>query len=370
MKQKLPFIKPFFPSSSELAEDLERIHKNNYYTNNGPIYFEFKEAVEKYLGQGVHAVVLNNATTALLLAIKAICEPPYSKKYIALPSFTFPAGPLAVDWCGYEPIFFDVEKSSAQPSIDSFNNLHAKYDKQLAGILIVNNFGIGNAEITKWEELSRRYKLPLIIDSAPGFGSVYPDGTLLGAHGNCEIFSLHATKPFGIGEGGLVTTRDADLASRIESLKNFGFDQDKLTTTQGMNGKITEFDCAIGLRILRDFDSVLNKRRLVYRRYEENLKNADVAFLPHAASASIQFATIVINSYARNLVLNKLSDGGIEARTYYAPAVHKHPYFRNNLRTELLNTEEFSEQVISLPVHYDLSFDKVDEICSIIRSCL
>lgn len=370
MMQKLPFIKPFFPSSAELAEDLERIHKNNYYTNNGPIYFEFKEAVEKYLGQGIHAVVLNNATTALLLAIKAICEPPYDKKYIAVPSFTFPAGPLAIDWCGYEPIFFDVEKSTAQPSIDSFNTLYAKYGDQLAGILIVNNFGIGNAEITKWEKLSSKCNLPLIIDSAPGFGSAYPDGTLLGARGDCEIFSLHATKPFGIGEGGLVTTKNADLANRIESLKNFGLDQDKLTIAQGMNGKITEFDCAIGLRILRDFNSVLSKRRVVYARYEENLENVDVAFLPHAVTAAIQFATIVLDPAVRNLVLKKLSENGIEARTYYAPAVHTHPYFKVNQRTYLGNTDELSKQVVSLPVHYDLSLDKVDEICSIVRSCL
>ncbi|HEX4774490.1 MAG TPA: DegT/DnrJ/EryC1/StrS family aminotransferase [Candidatus Saccharimonadales bacterium] len=368
MPEHIPFIKPEFPSVKEIAQDLEVIYENNYYSNNGPIYYKFVDAMEAYLGQGLHVVALNNATTAIMLAMKACFKT--HKKYVALPSFTFPAGPLAAQWCGYEPLFFDIDENSLQPSLSSFKELYETYGHDIAGVLLVNEFGIGNAQIQDWDALSKELGIPMVIDSAPGIGSTYPDGELLGGHGLCEVFSMHATKPFGVGEGGLITTKDKNLAERLESLKNFGFDAQKLTDKEGLNGKITELDCAIGLRIIQNYESVLDRRRHVQAIYERLLIDSAVRFLPFAQKASIQFATILVDAEIRNEILAKLAAEKIDARTYYAPPLHHHMLFKVSARGSLTNTEKISEQVISLPVHNDMTSDTVGRICNVIKEAL
>ena len=89
MNPRVPFIKPKLPDVDDVAADLRRIYANNYYSNNGPIYFEFRNAIEQYLGQGLHAVIVANATTGLQLAVEAVFGSRRPKKYIAIPSFTF-----------------------------------------------------------------------------------------------------------------------------------------------------------------------------------------------------------------------------------------------------------------------------------------
>lgn len=365
---KVPFINPKLPEPDELVEDLKRIYKNNYYSNNGPVYFEFKKSLEEYFNQnGLHAVIVSNATLALMMAIHAIFgEPKNGKRFVAIPSFTFAAGPLAIKWCGYEPVFFDIGEQTLQPSIDSFKEVLDNYGDRLAGLLLTNNFGIGNSNIDEWESLLSDVGIPMMIDSAPGLGSTYTDGKLIGGRGDSEIFSLHATKPFGIGEGGLITTRNESLAKRYELLKNFGFDEQKQTVDLGFNAKITELDCAIGLRILSHYDDILSDRRKSYLYYKNKLKKHDVSFLPRAETASIQFATILVSPEKRPKVLGALSSGGVEARTYYAPAVHEFPMFKHDHKVSLGATEVVSKKVVSLPVHPNMSERTIDYICDII----
>ncbi len=368
----IPFIKPKFPEPEELTEDLRLIYENNYYSNNGPIYFEFKKNIEAYIGQDIKAVIVSNATQALMISIQAIfgSRKQMGKKYIAIPSFTFAAGPLAIKWCGFEPIFFDIEPESTQPNLKSFNTLYQTYHKDLAGIVLINSFGIGNSDIKDWSDLLREKDIPIIIDSAPGFGSTYQDGNLIGGAGECEIFSFHVTKPFGIGEGGLITTKNAELAETLESLKNFGFDEHKRTVRFGMNAKITEIDCAIGLRILEKYPDTLADRRKTYRKFEEKLREGKVDFLPRADSAAIQFVTILVDPKKRGKLLQDLKNGGVETRTYYAPATHTFPFFAETPKTKLPNTEAVSEKVVSLPLHPNMEASIVDYICDIIIKSL
>lgn len=370
--KNIPFIKPNFPEPHYIVGDLERIYANNFYSNNGPIYFEFKDALEKYLGRGMKAVVVNNATSALLILIRAVFGSQVNnKKYIAIPSFTFAAGPLAIKWCGFEPIFFDIDAKTAQPSIASFENVLKIYEKDLAGVVLVNNFGIGNREIDKWGSLLDAHNLKYIIDSAPGFGSTYDNGEPLGGKGVGEVFSFHATKPFAIGEGGLITTRDETLASRLEELKNFGFDDHKQTIDLGINAKITELDCAIGLQVIRVYGEVLKDRRNSYNKYVDILRvNSGIEFLPNANAAAIQFATIKVPAHKRQQVLGRLREGGVDAKTYYAPAVHTFPFFKSCPSVKMPDTEEISSRVISLPVHPRMDTKDIEYICKIVLKSL
>lgn len=365
----IPFIKPNFPNPKLIADDLDKIYQNNYYSNNGPFYHKFKQSLEGYLGQDLHCVIVSNATQALLMSIQTIFKSPAQikrKKYIAIPSFTFAAAPHAIRWCGFEPIFFDINSNDAQPSLSSFKEVVAEYGHDLVGVILINNFGIGNEDIDIWDKYLKNIKLPYIVDSAPGFGSTYNSDRLLGGYGECEIFSFHATKPFGIGEGGLITTKNKDLADRFEKIKNFSFDEKRDIHELGTNAKITELDCAIGLRVLEKYQTTLESRRESYAYYESKL-SGKVSFLPRAATAAIQFASIITDtSKQRENILDRLHKEKIEARTYYAPAVHTFSFFNAAKKVNLYNTELLSSRILSLPIHPDMSKVLIDRICNVI----
>jgi len=132
------------------------------------------------------------------------------RKKVLLPSFTFAAGAEAILRSGFEPLFIDVDRKSWQPNIEQAEQILTESD-DIAGILLCNVFGVGNTNITEWEKLASKFAKPLIIDSAAGFGSKYFDEEKVGTRGDCEIFSMHATKPFAIGEGGLVVSKNEKL---------------------------------------------------------------------------------------------------------------------------------------------------------------
>lgn len=201
MPAEIPFIRPSFPVPAELAEDFEAIVLANWYTNFGPKEREFARALGDYLGRDLLVATLANGTVALIAALEVSLGPGMRDRYLLMPSFTFVAVAQAAQWTGYRPWFIDIDPETWQPSIASARAVLEASRQQVAGILLPNVFGVGNPDIEAWEKLAAEWELPLVIDSAAGFGSAYSDGTRVGGRGTCEIFSFHATKPFAVGEG-------------------------------------------------------------------------------------------------------------------------------------------------------------------------
>src|SRR5262249_47531941 len=112
-----------------------------------------------------------------------------------------------------------------------------------------------------WERVTRAAGIPLFVDSAAGFGSVADDARGLGDQGGAEGFSFHATKPFAVGEGGLLTTANDELADRVERLTNFGFQDGVVDADIGLNAKLSEWSAATALAVLDDFPRILASRR-------------------------------------------------------------------------------------------------------------
>lgn len=286
MQYNVPFIKPTFPSEEEISKDYIEIVKANWYTNFGPYEQKFRRSLGEYIGQSTVAITFNNATSGLMAAIISLLGHGDGSQYILVPSFTFIAGAQAIIWCGYKPFFIDIDIKNLQMDYKiAENELHNS--SSVAGILLCNSFGIGNPDIDKWESIAKARSLPLIIDSAAGFGSKYKDGRLLGAKGDCEIFSFHATKPFAVGEGGAVFTKNPKLASVIKDITNFGFGNNRDTEYLGFNAKMQEFNAAIGLAQLKKFNQQLQSRKLTYIKYLEGLKSYNFDFIENAENSSL-----------------------------------------------------------------------------------
>ncbi|CAN5212616.1 DegT/DnrJ/EryC1/StrS family aminotransferase [soil metagenome] len=352
MSFDVPFIRPQFPAAKELSADFSEIVEANWYTNFGPKERAFSAALAAKMGDGYHVVTFANATIALLAALQVKLGRGDGHRRVLVPSFTFAAGPQAIEWCGYVPLFVDIDAATLQPSLHDARKVLSEPGQDIAAILLCNTFGIGNGSIAEWEDLADEAGVPLIIDSAAGFGSTYPDGSPVGTAGTCEVLSFHATKPFAIGEGGAIVTRDLELATALTEFTNFGFHAAQGATALGLNGKLHEFGAAIGLRQLVGFSESIAARQSVVARYMSSLP-ATFIFPERIEESSVCFATMLLpDRETRDAAKERLLARSVEARTYYSPPVHAQPHFAGAQSVAGLDvTMEVVGRVLSVPVY-------------------
>lgn len=362
----VPFIRPHFPDPADIAADIAAIVERNWYTNMGPLEHRLAGAMSDYLGGGTHVSLLANATLGLMLCLAHLRIPGRTK--VLVPSFTFTAAPQSILWCGLQPVFVDIAADDWQPDVEQAAKWLEEHAGDTAAIMAANSFGVGGARIDEWEELAGHWAIPLILDSAAGFGSRYGDGNPLGGRAACEVFSLHTTKPFGIGEGGAVTSRSPELIAALDRAKNFGFTVDRDVSELGLNAKLPELQCAVGIRQLAGLEDRLAMRRAVLRGYHGALEGTGIVFQPNDLASTVPFlGALMPTAGSRRRAGQLLTDAGVEHRRYYEP-VHQQSLFASVPGAGTLAvTEDFAERIISLPVHDEMSTAVVTMIASTVR---
>jgi dTDP-4-amino-4,6-dideoxygalactose transaminase len=369
---EIPFIRPSFPEPAELAEDFKEIVHANRYTNFGPKEQQFARALGEYLGPDLHVATLASGTLALIAALHATVGPGTRDRYLLMPSFTFVAVAQAALWVGYRPWFIDIDPDTWQPSAPSARAVLESSRDRVAGILLTNAFGVGNPQVGAWEDLAAEWELPIVLDSAAGFGSMYAAGERVGGRGACEIFSLHATKPFAVGEGGALVSRDPRFVEKVYHFQNFGLDGSRKCTQLGMNAKLQELNAAIGLRQLVGLDRRLASRRDVFECYRAELTSLGMRFEANAEASSLQCGSACCTSADHKAaVLASLHEHAIQARDYYNPPLHLHPYFVANPQlaasADLHVTEDICSRIVSLPIHDYMAPDDVARVVAAVQ---
>ena len=188
----------------------------------------------------------------------------------------------------------------------------------------------------------------------------------MGARGDCEIFSFHATKTMGIGEGGAVVSRDHAFIRRINQLKNFGFDDDRRSWGLGQNGKLPELASAMGIRQLEMFKDRLTMRQDVLRWYITELEPLGCAFQSDGALGVPAFVSVALASQRHREDLGRrLDEVGVGWRAYFNPPIHGHPAFAELRRAgDLVVTDDLCGRIISLPLDDWLTRAEVGRIAS------
>jgi dTDP-4-amino-4,6-dideoxygalactose transaminase len=363
----IPFIRPAFPPPAAVAAAYEKIVDANWYTNFGPVERRLSSALAAYVGPQATATTAANATLALIAAIECTVGHGDGTGEILVPSFTFVAAAQAVTWSGHVPRFVDISPETWQPDASHARALVSAADRAPRGILLANVFGVGNPDIADWEALAEELSVPLVIDSAAGFGSWYPNGERLGTRGTCEVFSMHATKPFGVGEGAIVTTRDDELARRIERFENFGFDASRSSVSLGLNAKLPELSAAIGLLQLDGLDARLDGRREVHARYRDALSDR-FSFQVNADRSTLGFASLAApDAAAKQAALARLAAGRIDARDYYNPPVHRQPLHLAGQPSHLPVTDDLCSRILSVPIHDAMAPADIERVVTALR---
>lgn len=353
----IPVTKPFLPPQKEYIDYLNGIWERDWLTNNGPLVNKLELSLKDYL-RVKHLILVTNGTIALQLAIKAL---DLSGEIITTP-FSFVATTSSIVWEGCTPVFVDIDKDSL--NIDPMKIEGAINDKTSA-ILATHVYG-NPCDVKAIDEIAEKYKLKVIYDGAHAFG-VEINGKSIFEYGDISTCSLHATKAYHSGEGGLLITKDPYLLKKLSYMRNFGFDGPESFAELGINSKNSEFHAAMGLVNLKYLPQIFEKRKQLTERYHEGLKNVK-AFNPRwQESATKNYAYYPIVFESEELALkcfNDLKGKEIFARRYFYPSLSSVlPYLP---KKEMPVTDCIAKRVLCLPLYYDLSLEEVDMICRVI----
>jgi len=158
----------------------------------------------------------------------------------------------------------------------------------------------------------------------------------------------------------------------LKEFQNFGFHAGMGSTMLGLNGKLQEINAAIGLRQLARFDDVLASRRRVLDVYREGFEGTQIAMPTNIELSSVCFASAVLPGQAsRDQAVQDLLAQGVEARTYYSPAVHRQPHFLSYAsELSLPVTDRIISRVLSLPVHEHMPRVVAQQIVRVVRTAV
>jgi dTDP-4-amino-4,6-dideoxygalactose transaminase len=358
--------RPLLPPMKQIAPYLEEIDRRRWYTNFGEAALKLAALLAAHFGlESAQCVTASSGTDALTAALIAVAgRASVDRPYCLMPSYTFVGTAAAALNAGYEPYFVDIGPESW--SIASEHLLGHSILSRVGAVIVVGPYG---RPVTRssWEHFSRVSGIPVVIDAAAGFDAVAvaPDETI----GTLPvILSLHATKVFGVGEGGLILCRDGDVIRRCGRALNFGFLDSREATVLGFNGKMSEYHAAIGLASLDGWPrtrAAFLATADAYRRAAKRVGLGEkfVAENLWASSYVLYRATAATDAAtARRL----LSEAGIDFRLWYGAGCHSHLAYADFARDPLPETEQVSPRIIGLPVSVDLPREAVEEIVAIL----
>ena len=244
-----------------------------------------------------------------------------------------------------------------------------------SAILGVHVYGFP-CNVKKIDDIAKKYNLKVIYDAAHAF-STEIDGVGIGNYGDITMFSFHATKLFNTIEGGCLTYKDNNLVKQIYSLRDFGIESEEIISCVGINGKMNEFQAAMGLENLKIFKEEQKRRKEIKNFYDINLKNISgihIPKMPENTTNSYQYYPIVIEenfSITRDELYEKFKKENVMTRKYFYPACHDYSCYKNELSVKLQDfsvVNDLKHRVLCLPYYGSLSMEILKQIVSVIKN--
>ncbi len=348
--------KPFLPPKEEYLKYIDGIWNRNWLTNNGPLVNELELKLKDYLGVP-HLLFLNNGTIALQIAIKALGL----RGTLITTPFTYIATTSSIVWEGCKPQFVDIDSLSL--NIDPLK-IEAAITGETCAIMATHVYG-NPCDIEAIETIANRHKIPVIYDAAHCFGTKY-NGKSVFNYGTISTTSFHSTKLFHTVEGGAVFTKDSELSTRMEFMRNFGHNGPVDFAEVGINGKNSEFHAAMGLANFKYISSLLASRKEQSARYDKWLNSVHTQRLKISEKTEFNYAyypLILENETMTLKVIKGLESSNISPRRYFNPSLNTVALYKS---AALPVSESVSKRIICLPLYYSLSLEEIDLISRVI----
>jgi dTDP-4-amino-4,6-dideoxygalactose transaminase len=294
-----------------------------------------------------------NATLGLMGAISTTNQ----KDYLA-PAYTFPASLLALHHSDKRMKILDV-------SIDTWEldeKLIGNLESDLWGVLRVLPFG-APVDFEKFREFGS-----VVIDAAASFGSE-PSSLSNIPENTSVVYSFHATKVLGMGEGACVVFGSSHQARNFRSWINFGFDRDRQSLTLGINAKMSEYTAAVGLAAFDVWEIEKSEWSSVHARARYIDESFGLASLPGKFGGVspywiVEFDEVVL----ANRAISRFNESEIGVRRWWGLGCHKMPAFKSLTRGEFPGTEQIANRTFGLPCFRDMTDEDFSQIREVLAS--
>ena len=377
LNYKIPLRKIKLPDHFELVKYLKKIDTERTYSNYGPlVQILEKSLAEKFKTDPQNVIITCNCTSSLqsiLLRIKNKIKHSSStslnkeeKFYCIVPSFTFAASAMAIIGSGLKPIFLDIDKNSAQLTPNIVENFFKKKIidiKNIVAVMPVSPFGV-KIKKNDWIKFYKTYKLDIVYDEAWCFDTFSKNKI-----GDSAI-SLHVTKSFGCGEGGLIITNDNIKATEFRKIINFGFDTKKRLGLIGFNGKMTEYNAAVALRTLEQWPENKFKCLELQKYYLYKLEKFSKIKVLNGFDKTFAWGTLpLIFEKKKNIkkIISIAALKKIEFRAWWKHGVQKFEAMNKFPSYKLDNTISLTNRLINVPFYPEMSHKDIDQVCSVLK---
>lgn len=302
---------PMLPDRDRLASLIGEAVASGWLTNGGALHGRLERAVSELSG-GCRVTLTSSGTMALMMALR-LGRLPEGAEVITTP-LSFPATVQAIAWCGFRPVFADVDADTLTLCPRA---VEAAITARTAAILPVHLLGVP-CDVDALATVARRHRLWLVYDAAHAFGLTL-GGDTIARHGDASAFSLHATKVLHTGEGGFVATASEEHAVQLHRMRNFGMDAGRMAAP-GINGKLSEIQAAVGLALLPHLSAEMSAREELRAHYDSAFAGVEglrIHRTRQGASNSSTFYALRAASGKRAHVLRALADAGIRGRDHF-----------------------------------------------------
>jgi dTDP-4-amino-4,6-dideoxygalactose transaminase len=362
----IPVLRPRLPSADSVVEYLRRMDETRIYSNFGPLVIEFQNRLERFLGTSPQSIVsASSGTTAIIGAILAVAgEAAASRPFALMPSFTFAATGVAAERCGFRPFLVDVNPITWAVDPEALEG-HPALSK-VGVVIVVAPLGRPVRQ-APWISFEERTGIPVVIDAAAAFSCIAREpAPFLGPIPT--ILSLHATKSFGIGEGGCIISTNVEMYAPLVAALNFGFMVSRDSAVPSLNGRLSEYHAAVGLAELdswaakwADLEAVATYYRHSFAAvgFEDRFfafPDVDGNYALYLCASDAEAATVQA----------QLRKARIDSRLWYDRGLHHHRHFMNVARDELPVTEMLGQRLIGLPMAPDLSENSIKRIVEVV----
>ena len=366
MASRINVTRSSMPSYEEYCEEIKELWDSRWLTNMGVKHQQLQANLEQYMNTP-HVTLFTNGHIALETVIEAM-EFPLGAEVITTP-FTFASTTHAIVRNGLIPVFCDVDPVDYTMDVTKIEALITEKTVAIVPVHVYGNMCDDNTIMA----IAKKHGLKVIYDAAHAFGASYK-GRNAGALGDASMFSFHATKVFNTIEGGAVCFHDDALVAKLNDYKNFGQHTPEDVIYAAGNGKMSEFQAAMGLCNLRHLEGEIAKRGEAVRRYRERLGGVDgIKLSPEQEGVTPNYAYFPVvfdgYKYTRDQVFELLNAEGIVARKYFYPLTNGFACYRELPTAGEDKTpvaKHIARRVLTLPLYADLSVEDVDRICDII----
>ena len=356
IKMKNKKIKLFDPHiGKEEEEELVKTLKSHFWASGegtGKVK-EFETNFNEYIGSR-ECVAVNNGTSALHLALSIY---DIKNKEVILPSLSFISTANAILYNGGIPKFVDVDPETLCVDPELIKNAISNKTE----VILPVHFGGFPCSIKEISEICKHYGIHMIEDAAHAAGATY-NKKKIGSHGEAVCFSFHPVKNLAMPTGGAITLNQKNskkISNNLKSerwcgitnRKNAKYDVKNL----GWNFYMNEFSATIGLTQLKKLDKLNNIRKQIAKKYSKKINLEKI--MPYNQNSSYHLFWITVKN--RDSFMRKMSLKGIQTGIHYIP-IHKMQLFHDKKKLPI--TEKISKQIVSLPIHPNLTDEDVENI--------